>query len=250
MMRGQKNKGEGLKTTFNSVFTNHRLSALLTLLLILLIIFLQMVRNTPEGQRWLASRRAAWIAYQAHKEFQKALAQDPPINFSLAQLGNLEFVIKPQFQDWRSKPLLLIIFGGCEGCAVEVANEWAEVLGNWGTWRKELLSVLVFREKSEQVEEAAEEGKWKVAVVADEDGEISKRLNAVFTPRAYGFMDGKMVWLQKEPNIGIVGVLENFLKAVGGEERAKALINAWSAEMREKEWGKITAIHVKRGDKR
>ena len=250
MMWGRTNKSEGLKTIFNLVFAKHRLSALLTLLLILLIIFLQLVRNTPEGQRWLAARQAAWIAYQARKEFQKALAQDPPINFSLTQLGTLNFIIKPKSQGWQSKPLLVIILGGCEGCAVEAANEWAEVLGNWETWRRELSGVLVFREKFERVKEAAEKGKWKVATIADEDGEISKRLNAVFTPRAYGFVDGKLVWLQKEPNIGIVGALENFLKVTRGEEKAKALINAWSAEMREKEWDKMIVSPIKGDDKR
>jgi hypothetical protein len=38
----------------------------------------------------------------------------------------------------------------------------------------------------------------------------------------------------------------DFLEAVEGEERAKAIINAWSAEMREKAWGNLQAVKGER----
>jgi len=40
------------------------------------------------------------------------------------------------------------------------------------------------------------------------------------------------------------------LKLVKGEEKTKQVLNPWSAEMREKMWGKEIASQVKGSDKR
>ena len=76
-------------------------------------------------------------------------------------------------------------------------KEWADVLGGWGTWRKHLRSVLVVQDKEGKVREGVARNGWKVTVIADEDGKIGRTLNAFFTPRAYGFEGGKLVWVQK-----------------------------------------------------
>ena len=87
-------------------------------------------------------------------------------------------------------------------------------------------------------------------MIADEDGETSKRLNAFFSPRAYGFYEGKLVWVQKRVGMGVVEVLEEFLDKVKGSERAKELMNEWSKEMRERLWGKAAVVEQKGGDRR
>lgn len=74
--------------------------------------------------------------------------------------------------------------------------------------------------------------------------------NACFVPRAYGFVKGKLVWLQKEPKAGIVDVIESFLKAVKGEKEMVRVLNLWSEEMRERAWGKTMAGLSKGGEKR
>jgi hypothetical protein len=71
-----------------------------------------------------------------------------------------------------------------------------------------------------------------------------------FVPRAYGFEGGKLVWVQREGNLGEVEILERFFEAVRGREKAWLLINAWSREMREKAWGKSLISLEKGGDKR
>ena len=71
-------------------------------------------------------------------------------------------------------------------------------MGNWKVWEKEFKGILVVRDKRAKVKEVWERNGWKVSVIADEDGEISKRLNAFFSPRAYGFSEGKLVWVQKK----------------------------------------------------
>lgn len=104
-------------------------------------------------------------------------------------------------------------------------REWASTL-SWRTWRKEVTAVLVFQERAEKVREAARQGGWKVKVVADESGQIARALNAFFVPRAYGFVDGKLVWLEREPKRSVVGTLESFLKAVKGEEAERKVMEA------------------------
>ncbi len=115
--------------------------------------------------------------------------------------------------------------------------------------RKEIFGVFVVQNGMEKVREIVKGAKG-VELVEDREGRIAQSLNAFFVPRAYGFADGKLVWLQKEANSGIVGALEGFIAAVKGEEKAKEILNAWSAEMREKAWGKEMASLVQEGEKR
>lgn len=72
-------------------------------------------------------------------------------------------------------------------------------------------------------------------------GKMAQKLNAFFSPRAYGFVDGRLVWMQKRVGISVVETLQEFLKTIKGEKETEALLNAWSAEMREKAWGKSMA---------
>jgi len=47
-----------------------------------------------------------------------------------------------------------------------------------------------------------------------------------------------------------VGILEKFFETVKGREKAQSLIDSWSNEMREREWGKSLAGLEKGGEKR
>jgi hypothetical protein len=205
--------------------------------------------QSPEGQQWMVKVRLFWQWQERERvrQFQKALANDPPTGTPLGHLGlnHSLFALHP------SLPLLVVVFGNCEGCGAQRLREWAEVLGNWETWRKHLRSVLVVQDKEGKVREVVARNGWKVTVIADEDGKIGRTLNAFFTPRAYGFEGGKLVWVQKEAGMGVAKVLESFLGRIKGEGEAKGLLNAWAAEMREKACGKMKAVaQPKRGDQR
>ena len=144
----------------------------------------------------------------------------------------------------------MIVFGGCEGCGAQGLKDWVETLEGWKVWEKEFKGILVVRERKEKVKEVWERNGWKVSVIADEDGEISKRLNAFFSPRAYGFSEGKLVWVQKKVRMGIVEVLEGFLREVKDSEKMRELMNKWSDEMREKFWDKAAVVEQKGSDDR
>lgn len=222
-----------------------RLRVWVATLVALTLLFLFLIAQSPEGWGWLAKVQAFWQERERAKEFQTALAKDPPIGTSLEHLG----LNRPPFTTHPSLPLLLVVFKGCEGCGAQKLKEWAEVLGEWETWRRHLLGVLVVQDKEEKVREIVKKNGWKVTVIADEDGRIGKALNAFFMPRAYGFEGGKLVWVQKEVGMGVAKALESFLGRIRGEEAVKELLNAWAAEMREKAWGKETAELAKGGRK-
>ncbi|WKU16510.1 redoxin family protein [Fervidibacter sacchari] len=235
-----------------------RLRFLVATLIALTIVFVSFSINSPEGQTVLAVWRNYKQEMENRKRFQQALSSDPTIGTSIEKLG-LNHLLLPTHHSpthhsplatRHSLPILVIVFGGCEGCGAQGLKDWVEALGNWKVWEKEFKGVIVVRDKKAKVKEVWERNGWKVSVIADEDGEISKRLNAFFSPRAYGFSEGKLVWVQKRVGMGVVEVLEEFLGKVKGSERAKELMNEWSKEMRERLWGKAAVVEQKGGDRR
>jgi len=230
---------------------------LVATLISLTFVFVSLSINSHEGQTILAVWRNYKQEMENRKRFQQALSSDPTIGTSIEKLGLNHLLFATHHSPTHHSPLatrhslpfLVIVFGGCEGCGAQRLKEWAEVLGNWKVWEKEFKGVIVVRDKKEKVKEVWERNGWKVSVIADEDGEISKRLNSFFSPRAYGFSEGKLVWVQKRVGMGVVEVLEEFLGKVKGSEKAKELINEWSKEMREKFWDKAV-VEQKGGDRR
>jgi len=229
-----------------------RLRFLVATLIVLTFVFVSLSINSPEGQTVLAVWRNYKQETESRKRFQQALSSDPTIGTSIEKLGlnhSLFATHHSPLATRQSLPILVIVFGGCEGCGAQGLKDWVEALGNWKVWGREFKGVIVVRDKKAKVKEVWERNGWKVTVIADEDGEISKRLNSFFSPRAYGFSEGKLVWVQKRVGMGIVEVLEEFLVKVKGSERAKELINEWSKEMRERLWGKAAVVEQKGGDR-
>ena len=235
-----------------------RLRFLVATLIALTIVFVSLSINSPEGQTVLAVWRNYKQEMENRKRFQQALSSDPTIGTSIEKLG-VNHLLFPTHHSpihhsplatRHSLPILVIVFGGCEGCGAQGLKDWVETLEGWKVWEKEFKGILVVRERKEKVKEVWERNGWKVTVIADEDGEISKRLNSFFSPRAYGFSEGKLVWVQKRVGMGVVEVLEEFLGKVKGSERAKELMNEWSKEMRERLWGKAAGVEQKGGDRR
>lgn len=222
------------------VLSKQRLNLLLALFLALCAIFLWLLRVTPEGQRWLAlweARRNAWLSRQ---RIQEALKNDPSWGFPLERVGI------PNLPEDKS-PILLVVLGRCEGCNERVVFDWAE-MGKWETLRKVVRFALVLQEGAVKVEEVGKRAK-RVSLIADEREEIARRLNAFFVPRAYGFDGGRLVWIQKEPNLDKISVLKEFLDTVVGREKEQSIIDAWSREMREKAWGKSLISSIEEGEK-
>jgi hypothetical protein len=151
--------------------SKQRLNLLITLFLALCALFLWLLRTTPEGQRWLASWQARRNAALNQQRFQEALKNDPPLGFPLEKVG-IENLAESEL------PILLVVLGRCEGCNERVVYEWAE-MGKWETLSKAVRFVLVLQEGMKKVDEIGRDAKG-VSLVADEGGEIARRLNAFF----------------------------------------------------------------------
>lgn len=204
----------------------------------LAVLLVSFVQNMPEGQRWfdyLISRRKA-------ARFIRAFQQDPPLGMNLSSLPQLRPVNGIALPDMR-KPLLIVVLQECEGCPGSPARAWAELMST-KTWRRICGIVLVIQEEETKVKTVAVKSGWKVPVIADEDGRVAKALNAFFTPRAYGFEGGKLVWIQKEPHMSALKVLTSFLKVFMEGKKVESLLNAYSHELRERAWGKDAAAMV------
>lgn len=135
------------------------------------------------------------------------------------------------------KPLLIVVLQECEGCPGSLERTWAELMSAT-TWRRICGTVLVVQKGATKVKTVAAKSRWKVPVIADEEGRVAKALNAFFTLRAYGFKGGKLVWIQKEMRMSALEVLSSFLKMFMEEKKVESLLNAYSHELREKLWGR------------
>ncbi len=205
-----------------------QLYRLLAIALLLLALFIGLLHITPEGQRWLALYQVRKNRLLAHLRLRYALHRDPPLGLSmkgLLPIGNIS-----------PKPTLVIVLGQCEGCSRRILLEWLDVLGKWRTLRREISGVLVVQDEPVKVAQLPKSSGGNVTIVTDRDGQIARRLNAIFLPRAYGFERGRLVWIQKTPGVGIREILMSFLTIVQGAEKAVRIIDAWSSEMREEAW--------------
>jgi|GEM_PF-587795 len=206
--------------------------------IVLAVLLVSFVQNTPEGQRWFDYWKSRWKATQ----FVHALQQDPPLGMNLSSLPQLRPINGISLPDMR-KPLLIVVLQECEGCSVSLARVWAELMSAT-TWRKICGIMLVIQEEETKVKTVAVKSGWKIPVIADEEGRVAKALNAFFTPRAYGFEGGKLVWVQKEPHMSALEVLSSFLKVFMEKQKVESLLNAYSHELRERTWGKSAAAMV------
>lgn len=204
----------------------------------LVVLIVSFVQNMPEGQRWVDY----WMSRRKAARFIRALQQDPPLGMNLSSLPQLRPINEISLPDMR-KPLLIVVLQECEGCPGSLARTWAELMSAT-TWRRICGAVLVVQKEKTKVKTVAAKGKWKVPVIADEEGRVAKALNAFFTPRAYGFEGGKLVWVQKEPHMSALEVLSSFLKVFMEKQKVESLLNAYSHELRERAWGKNVAAIV------
>lgn len=162
--------------------------------LISTVTFISFIQNIPEGRSWIDH----WKLQLKTVKFKYSLQKDPPLGKHLSSLPQLRPINGINLPDLR-KPLLIIVLQGCDGCPGLLTRTWAELMSS-RTWRRICGAVLVIQEEKTRVKTEFEKNNWKIPVVVDERNEIAKALNAFFTPRAYGFEKGKLIWIQKEPN--------------------------------------------------
>ncbi|MDW8029332.1 MAG: hypothetical protein RMK94_13170, partial [Armatimonadota bacterium] len=92
-----------------------RLKFLLSLLFALVVIFVFLAANSPEGSTMMAKLRAYRQSMENHRRFQQALASDPPVGTNFKQLALNSF----PYASKSPLPLLIVVFGGCEGCGAQ-----------------------------------------------------------------------------------------------------------------------------------
>jgi hypothetical protein len=82
-------------------------------------------------------------------------------------------------------------------------KEWAEAIKIAGLPRL----VLVTGDLKEQAQQVLKRWQIEAEIVTDRKGEIAKKLNAFFTPRAYVLKDSQLIWKQERLNVAPHGVL-------------------------------------------
>ncbi len=132
-----------------------RLRFLVATLIALTLVFVSLSINSPEGQTVLSVWRSYRQGIENRKRFQKALSSDPAIGTSLEKLGLSQLLFAnrrslPHHSPLairHSLPILVIVFGGCEGCGAQSLKDWVDTLEGWKVWEGEFKGVIVVRDK-------------------------------------------------------------------------------------------------------
>ena len=113
--------------------------------------------------------------------WKKYLKEDPILGTEIAEL-------KP-FKGRR----LVIVIKRCTDCVAQSLKVLDEVIKREGLPKL----VLVTGDRREEAEQVLKRFRIDAELVTDPKGKIAKKLHAFFTPRAYGFENGKLVWKQE-----------------------------------------------------
>lgn len=216
-----------------------RESILLTVFISISIVFFLVLLHTSQVQRFINARRVSYYRKVAEAMEWKFLndvrEHDPPIGTPLEHFGNFHLInghLNPDL------PLLLIMFDSCEGCGTKSIEIWQNIVQT-RSWRNLFQVMAIFQDKVNFVREAMENHKWQLPIAADPDRRLAQALNAVFTPRAYGFVEGKLMWVQKDPTEGEMAILKNFAEVVMGRDKTDKIMDQWSNELREMAWSNL-----------
>jgi len=143
------------------------------------------------------------------------------------------------------KPLLVLYFRTCEGCELSWLLSWAKVL-EAQTWRQTMDCALVVRTESAALRKLAQQHRWRVPALADPKGRLEKALGVRYDRHAFGFVQGKLVWQQENPEASQSEILQAFLAVAFGRQKARSLYDAWVRELRLAAWGKEVTEQIER----
>ncbi|MDW8028186.1 MAG: redoxin domain-containing protein [Armatimonadota bacterium] len=114
--------------------------------------------------------------------WKKHLKEDPPLGTEISEL-------KP----FKGKRVVIVI-ERCTDCVAQSLRAWSEAIKREGLPKL----VLVTGDSEEQAKQVIEKWKIDAEIVSDKKGKIAKKLHAFFTPRAYAFENGRLIWKQEE----------------------------------------------------
>lgn len=144
----------------------------------------------------VAPRPKSFIETMMEEMWQKKLKDDPPLGIEVTALKG--------FKGRR----LVIIIERCTDCVARTLKGWAETVKAEGLPKM----VLVTGDKEEQAKQVLDRWQIEAEVVSDPKGEIAKKLHAFFTPRAYAFEDGRLIWKQERINMGAFEAIKEAIR--------------------------------------
>lgn len=234
-------KGRTITTAIQgkkSAYAN-RLTILSLLFLILTSIWLVLVPRSMEVQRllvaWHVRSYNAVAAEKARQELRQRLAHDPSLGITVESLQGKQPCNGVLVS--LDLPLLLVVLGDCKDCKADSVKVWQEV-ANSQTWHQRIQVAVLFQSEEKDIAQEAKRRGWRLPILADPKGGIAEALNAQFTPRAYGFVKGRLVWKQDEPMESQIALLRQFAEYLFGQQRTDRLMDMWSSELRQQAWGK------------
>ena len=141
-------------------------------------------------------RSKSYLEILMEEIWQERLKGDPPLGTKIEALKDFK-----GFQ-------VVIVIERCTDCVAGALKGWAEAIKMAGLSRL----VLVTDNSKEQAQQVLKRWQIEAKIVTDIKGEIAKKLNAFFTPRAYIIEDGQLIWKQDKIRVDTKEVVKKVMR--------------------------------------
>ena len=159
-----------------------------------------------------AQRSESALRKATHKRFL-AILHDPPLYKEIPQVRRLLQEVGYHNGSLSDTLTIICVVGDCSECGLRVMRQWVAAFERG---RQECRARLIMVVQGSLPDRIAEESKQRtmgrVAIVSDQGGYITKVLNPVFLPRAYGFMHAKLVWKQTQQGLIAEDLIAQFCR--------------------------------------
>ncbi len=154
---------------------------------------------------------------------QVPMQKDPPLGSLLSHLP--AFTNAPLPKDFAKGKSIVLVIDRCTPCLLPELQGWATALASAGLPPM----VLVTKNDVASVQKVLVEKDITADILSDPQGAMAANLNAFFTPRAYAFEKGRLVWKQEVVDIAPERATGEILQVTGGWLR----LAGWLRERKE-----------------
>jgi hypothetical protein len=174
-----------------------RLPYLTAALLLGIVVLLRLVPNDPALLRSFEKLGEPYRQMQRQRYLTSLTRNDPALGTRLLSPGNAPLRAAVAARG-RGSQTVLVFIGPCSGCVMHDLVEWKRLAEQ----DPRRAVIFVSRDSPEQIARFVRSQRFSLPVLADPEGTLATRVNAVWVPRAYAVTrDGTLTWIQ--PNDGM-----------------------------------------------
>jgi hypothetical protein len=173
-----------------------RLPYLMTAALVLLALLLYLMPSDPTMLARVNALKQPFYRAEQFRQLAGMMGNDPRLGARVAPDGRSPLREALRRAGPGKPPVVVLVIGTCSTCAAEGLTRWCQIVAR----HPGRSAIVVSRSTPAGVAAFVRSHRFPLPMVSDASGEITKRLNPLWAPRAYAVAgDGSLVWIQKDP---------------------------------------------------